>query len=345
MAISFRIKLLIMAVLVGLAPARILLADQDVSPQVDKAIADGIAFLAKQQHPDGSSDSGGPRIAMTGLTLMSFLAAGHVPDEGRYGTSARAAMEFLIGSAPSDGYFGKVDGSRMYGHGIATLALAEAYGADHDPKRRLAARAVLIKAVDLIFKAQDVAKAEPFAGGWRYEPTNPDSDLSLSGWNALALRAAANVGIEVPKERVDRALGFVMRCYRPEQGGFAYQPGNDASIAMTGVGMLNLYLLEGPGRSELSSSANFLTIHPVTDDTRMPYYATYYSTQAAFQAGGQTWTTVWKLTQARLLPLQDKADSGWPQSPTGEEPGRVYATSMACLSLSVPYRVLPSHQR
>ncbi len=317
----------------------------DISPEVDTAIKSGLVYLAHQQKPDGSFESGGPRVAMTGLALMSFLANGDVPDEGKYGLVVKSAMEYLIKAAPADGYFGKVDGSRMYGHGIATLALAEACGADSDPARRKAALAVLQKAVKVILDAQDVAKPDSFAGGWRYEPSNQDSDLSLSGWNALALKACENVGIDIPKDRVKRAVGFVMQCYRPEEKGFAYQPGNGASTAMTGVGVLNLYLLDDRDRPQLKDAAQYLVDHPVANDTRMPYYAMYYSTQAAFQAGDPTWTAVWKATQARLLPAQNKDDGGWPQSASGEEPGRVYATAMALLTLSVPYRLLPIYQR
>jgi hypothetical protein len=320
-------------------------ADQDVPPAVDGAVGSGLAFLAKQQQADGSFEGGGPRVAMTGLSLMSFLAAGHVPDEGKYGLAVRSAMDFLIRCAPADGYFGKVDGSRMYGQGIAMLALAEAYGADHDPSRRRRAGQVLRQCVQVIFKAQDVAKPDNFAGGWRYEPTNQDSDLSLSGWSALSLRAAANIGIDVPRDRVHRAVQFVMRCYRADQGGFAYQPGNDSSIAMTGVGMLNLYLLEGPDRPELALAGQYLIKHPVMEDTRMLYYSLYYSTQAAFQAGEPAWPVVWRVTQTRLLASQNKEDGGWPQSPSGEEPGRIYASSMAILTLCVPYRLLPIYQR
>jgi hypothetical protein len=330
---------------VALAVAVPVAADQEVPPAVDAAVNAGLAFLAHQQAADGSLESGGPRIAMTGLTLMSFLAAGNVPDEGKYGLAVRSAMEFLIRSVPADGYFGKVDGSRMYGQGIATLALAEAYGADHDPSRRQRTARVLRQCVAVIFRAQDVAKAENFAGGWRYEPTNPDSDLSLSGWNALSLRAAANIGIDVPKDRVTRAIGFVMRCYRPDQGGFAYQPGNECSIAMTGVGMLNVYLLEGPDRPELAAAGRYLLQHPVSDQTRMLYYSLYYSTQAAFQAGDSTWAGVWDMTRKLLLASQNAQDGGWPQSPSGEEPGRVYASAMAVLTLCVPYRLLPIYQR
>ena len=47
---------------------------------------------------------------------------------------------------------------------------------------------------------------------------------------------------------------------------------------------------------------------------------------------------------AALLPIQNP-DGGWPQSTSSEEPGRVYATSMSLLTLTVPYRILPIYQR
>jgi hypothetical protein len=53
---------------------------------------------------------------------------------------------------------------------------------------------------------------------------------------------------------------------------------------------------------------------------------------------------VWKTTQDQLLAVQME-DGGWPQSRQGEEPGRAYATSMAVLTLAVPYRLLPIYQR
>jgi hypothetical protein len=233
----------------------------------------------------------------------------------------------------------------MYGHGITTLALAEAYGVDPDPAKRKIERAVLEKAVAVILKAQDVPKLAIYAGGWRYEPTNVDSDLSLSGWNALALRASENTGIKIPEDRVKRAVQFVLGCYRADRKGFSYQPGGEASAAMTGVGMLNLYLLDSHDRPQLADAAKYLVEHPVVDTTPEPYYGIYYTTQAAFQAGDPTWTWLWKITQSRLLPVQNKQDGGWPQSPSGQEPGRIYSTSMALLSLSVPYRLLPIYQR
>ncbi len=331
------ILLLILTVVVNAQPSPPTTAP---SQQIPTALN----FLSRQQNPDGSFDGGGPRCAMTGLALMAFLANGHSPDLGRYGLVVSNSIEFLLKQAPPDGYFGRVDGSRMYGQGIITLALAESYGADHDPTRRARIRAVLEKAVKIILKAQQIPKDAASSGGWRYEPSSNDSDLSLSGWNALALRAAQNIGLDVPKESVARAVQYVLKCFRKEQNGFAYQPGNDATAGLSGVGILNLILLDPTDHPETQAAAKFIVDKPITPETRFFYYYAYYTTQAAFQVGATTWESVWKVTQEQLL-NQQLPDGGWPVSRTSEEPGRVYATAMATLTLSVPQRLLPIYQR
>jgi hypothetical protein len=317
------------------------------SPEpVDSSINSGLAFLAKQQNAEGAFDAGGgPRIATTGLALMSFLATGNTPDDGKYGQAVRRALDFLVRTAPADdGYFGKLDGSQMYGQGIVTLALAEAYGVAPDEQSRAAIRVILNRAVAQILKAQNVPKEPINAGGWRYEPGSADSDLSLSGWNILALRAAGNVGIDVPKDHIDRARSYVLQCYNKLQSGFAYQPRQDATIGMTSVAILNLSLLDAGNRDEVLRGVQFILDRPVTAETRFPYYTMYYVAQAGFQVGDPAWSAIWRATRERLLKDQSP-DGGWPQSRTGEEPGRTYATSMAILTLSVPRGLLPTYQR
>lgn len=314
-----------------------------IAPNPDASIARGLSFLARQQNPDGSFDGGAPKLATTGLCLLAFLSAGHTPDVGRYGLNVRNAVDFLLSQPPDDGYFGKIDGSRMYGQGIVTLALSEVYGVESEARRRKI-QPVLSGAVKLILAAQQVEKPEASAGGWRYEPQAIDSDLSLSGWNALALRAAQNVGMNVPKPPVDRAVAFVLKCFDAGKGGFAYKPGDEPSAGMTGVGVLSLYLLDAGDRPEIAPAGAFLVANPVTPQTRYFYYHLYYTTQAAHQIGGAVWPAVWKVTQQHLLSAQE-TDGGWPQGATPEEPGRIYATSMSVLTLTVPYRLLPIYQR
>ena len=331
------------AALLALAPAA---ARSEVrpGPEIDGAIDRALTYLARQQQPDGTITDGPNRLATTGLATLAFLAAGHVPDQGRYGSVVRAAVDSLVKAVPANGYIGAVDGSRMYGHGIITLALAEAMGVEPLPRRRADVRAALERLIAVILDAQKIQKDPANAGGWRYEPSSGDSDLSLSGWSSLSLRAAQNMGMNVPKEPIERAVGYISHCFKTDEGGFCYQPGQPASIAMTAVGVLDMHLLDAADRPEVLRAADWLATHPVRDDTRFFYYSLYYSTQAATQVGGALQEQTWKNNRTVLLARQQD-DGGFPQSPTPEEPGRVYATSMASLTLAVPYQMLPIYQR
>lgn len=337
-------------------------ADESLSPDLDTAIARALAYLARQQQADGSfqnrtetrRDNGqpepppqfsGPKVALTGLSLMAYLAAGRTPDAGKHGMVVRSGIDYVVKACPDDGYFGKVDGSRMYGHAIATLALAEVYGMEADDRQRQRVRPVLDRAVRVLLKAQQTPRAAPaHVGGWRYEIQSADSDLSVTGWCALALRAANNAGVDVPKPSADRAAEFILRCYDPARKGFAYQPGKDASVTMTGSAVLTLQLLDRGSLNEVEQGARYLLDHPVADDTEYPYYARYYATQAGFQLGGTRWPDIWKRTQSALLKSQQK-DGAWPRSRTQDEPGQTYATALATLTVSIPLRLLPSYQR
>ena len=319
-------------------------AQEVVSPRVDSALVRGLEYLAVHQQPDGSFDTSGPKTAVTGLCVMAFMGSGHTPGDGRYGPAVRRGVDYILRQFPEDGYVGRVDGSRMYGQGIITLALAEAYGVERDEARRTKIRSCLLKSVAVIAAAQNVKKSDDNAGGWRYEPQSGDSDLSLSGWNALALRACNNVGISVNRDCVTRATTYILRCYKKNDKGFAYQPSNAPSPAMTGVGVLSLCLLEQSDRPEVVEASRYLAALSLNEETRFAYYTFYYVTSAAFQAGGETWTRVWK-TSSEFIVAHQQEDGGWPPSRTGEEPGRMYPTAMALLTLATPNRLVPVHQR
>ena len=320
--------------------------DDALPSDLDTSIAKGLNFLSRQQNSDGSFDSGGPKVAVTGLTLLAFLSAGHTQEVGKYGLTVRDALEFLLAHQAADGYFGAGDRG-MYAHAIATLALAEAYGVEPTGERRHRIHAALQKATAVILEAQNAAKSDPvFVGGWRYERNSADSDLSLSGWNALALRAAQDCGINVPGEASRRAAEFVLRCYHDPGKAFAYQPGQGPQTGDSAIAMLCLYLLgmSDSVADKLDGTARFIADHPVEENSGYPYYSSYYVTQAAYQRGGETWAKAGKSSLDRLIKQQDK-DGGWPQSKNGQEPGRAYATAMAVQTLAVPYRLLPVYQR
>jgi hypothetical protein len=74
----------------------------------------------------------------------------------------------------------------MYSHGVTTLLLVELLGmgatAEQDEKMLRACK----KAIDVILRAQAIAKGKRDRGGWRYTPKHPDSDLSVTVWQVTA---------------------------------------------------------------------------------------------------------------------------------------------------------------
>lgn len=320
------------------------------SQGVDAAIGRGLGYLARLQktdgsfdgggrQPDGSADKPGPRMAMTGLSLLAFLSAGHTPDLGRYGLNTGAALEYLLEEFPEDGYAGRADGSGMYGQAIVTLALAQVHGVEGDTVQRQRVRAAMDTAVRIILQAQQAKKSPGHEGGWRYELPSADSDLSVTAWCIAALRAARDAGVEVPDGALDAAGAYVLRCQHAREGGFAYQPGGSASATMTAAALLCI-----PQDSPRARAATeYLAGASPKDQPRFPCYAAYYAAHAAGRVGGELWTRTWADTVARLLRTQQR-DGGWPASANAQEPGRVYATALAVLTLSVPSGVLPMHQ-
>lgn len=318
-------------------------ADPREKDEADRAVDRGLAYLARQQNPAGHWETG-KRNAVTALCLLAFLAGGHTPEANTYAPACRKALEYLVEAVPEDGYIGKTDGSRMYGQGIVTLALAEAYGMERKAPLRAKLKQKLDRMVGVILKAQARRKSRDHQGGWRYQPDSGDSDLSLSGWCALALRSARNCGMEVPKAAIDGAADYVERMYHRGQKGFAYQRGGRVSLATTGVGVLALYLLGREGSSCLKSAAESLVRNEVSRNTRWPYYTFYYTTQAANQVGGRVWETVWKKNSGLLVKRQEK-DGSWEKDRDAGDAGRPFSTAMAVLSLSVRNHFLPSYQR
>src|ERR1041384_7330696 len=101
-----------------------------VPPEVEKLLRGSLKYLAGQQSPAGSwSNRGGEHpVAMTGYTLMAFLACGELPGEGEFGKNVTNGVNYLLGSVREDGYItsegirGGRKASNMYDHGVATIA-------------------------------------------------------------------------------------------------------------------------------------------------------------------------------------------------------------------------------
>jgi hypothetical protein len=325
--------------------------------KIDEAMARASKYLMSTQDPanGGIHNKMRHETAMTSLAIMAMAATGYQPsDPTPEGEAMRKALAFVLRpeAQGKDGYFGEADGSRMYGHGITTLMLSEMLGMGADAAQDELIRNKCRLAIDLILRSQKVSKNDSNKGGWRYSPDSGDSDMSVTVWQTMALRAAKNAGIDVPVEAIDDAVGYIRRLYAPDAegrgapkfGGFGYQT-KGREISTTAEGLLAMQVCGQYNADEVKGSSDRLLKEGVRQGERWFFYTTYYYAQGMYQRGGKHAEEARRVVADLLLPLQSR--EGWWEGINGEERqgGKVYATAMAVLSLSVKDHFLPIYQR
>jgi len=341
---------LLAAVLVPAAAAR---ADDPpapaLTPDIRQAVDKGLAWLAKSQNENGSwtcrvgyklmnnyLGKEGDHVGVTALAGLAFLGSGSIPHRGRWGKETAKALDFVLGCVrPEDGYITH-QSSRMYEHAFATLFLAEVYGMS--PREDV--KNALKGAVNLIVRAQNQD------GGWRYQPTPFDADVSVTVSTLQALRAARNVGIAVPKTAVDRAVAFIKRC-AVSNGSFSYQVGMQdtrTSFALTACGVVSLYSLGDYQSREVQQGIEWMSgaagrrMEPAFGEFHY-FYGHYYASQVFYLARGAAWRDYWTRVSRDIVQTQ-QADGHWE-----DDVGPPYATAMACIILQIPCEYLPIFQK
>jgi hypothetical protein len=339
--------------LVGLVPAGAgrarELTDQEILETLtreqprDRAIRRALTWLRGRQDADGSM-KGKYKTAMTGFAIMSHLAAGVTFDDPKHGEWLRKAVNFVLKQQDGNGYFGRKDSSRMYGHGIATLTLAEALGMVRDEELEEQIRRALERAVAVTVNAAKVRKSARHAGGWRYDPKARDSDLSLSGWQLMSLHAAQQVGITVPGEVIKNAVKYAKR-NTGKDGRVGYNGRGDHK-ALRGLAML-CFAVGGEEKDEIVTRiGERIQRDPVTWKGSWMFYRAYYDAVGMSRARPEMWKKYSKVLE-KVLVNNQKKDGSWPTPPGNNEGrfGAVYMTSMAVLALTVDRHVLPAYQR
>jgi hypothetical protein len=318
--------------------------------KVDQAIERALVFLKNHQQADGTwhggRRGGGSDPAVTALAVMAFLSAGHLPGEGPYGAAVEKGVRAVLGFQHANGLIASKNRGQfeLYQHGICTLMLAEAAGMTEDRQLAREIRGRLVRAVGLILQAQRKPGPSPHRGGWRYRVRGTDSDLSVTGWQLLALRAAKNLGCDVPGQNIEQAVDYVKRCQEPGSGGFRYMTGRAVTVPCTGTGILALEVCgKNWHRSRASSrAADYLLRHRLPWNAAHFSYGVYYCSQAMFQLGGNHWEAYKPYLHKVLLDNQQPSNGCWH---CGENVGPNYSTAMAVLALTVEYRYLPIYQR
>ena len=313
------------------------------------AVERSLKWLRENQNADGSWGDGN-KSAMTGLALLCYLGFGELPDSKEYGYTINAAVEWLLEHGTKhEGRLGMEAAftqTGVYEHGIATYALGEYYAITHDAR----VRELLTQAVAHIVQGQGPG------GGWMYSFDKTANDLSVSGWQIQALKAAHLTGLKLPG--VDDALDKVTRYLESVQGpkgGYGYRAPEDR-YSLSGVGILSRLFWKGE-TGELRKGMMWIIEeteknHPVKyRGESADLYAWYYHTQASLMFGGAAWTKWNRWFQDELCTAQS-TDGSWPipgakghapQSDPGRT-GQVYRTTLCTLMLEVFYRYSTVHK-
>ena len=350
----------------------IALREHGGSIETERAVAEGLAYLARMQHRAGywgSPEDAHEKyfhvvIGKTGLGLLAFLGAGHLPggDTEHSGVAARAVDFLLQVQDPATGHFGY---SSSYSHGIATYALAECYALTRDQRLRRP----LEQAVAWILRHQSKSRDPRRRGGWGYY--FPDGRLwendtwprvSITAWQVMALESARLGGLEVPDQAFQEARRFLLEARDPNRSWFRYNhdPSRLASAyptlpASTPAGLFALSLLgEDPASPRFARYRSFVLerrpqgyrrasesdfVHRAAGNL----YFWYYGTLALFRSGGPEWERWNQALKETLLAGQEEDGSWRPISLYAEYAGdderdRSYTTALCVLTLEVYYR-------
>jgi hypothetical protein len=293
-----------------------------------------------RQNAGAQADSG-----LTALSVLAFLGAGYTHEEGQYADNIDRALKWLIRQQRADGYLGgkATHYEQMYCHGMATYALAEAYGMQSDPTLDSGLRQPLERALKFILDNQN-----PTDGGWRYVK-GQKGDMSMFGWQLMALKSGEIAGIPIPDAPKSKMVQFLKeRSLGSRKGLASYREGEKVTPSMTAEALFCKQMLGINRTNPASVEAVEYLMSRQPKLSEMDLYYWYYGTLAMYQYGGDEWRQ-WNEALRDLLVAEQKTsgdDAGsWdPKDRWGPYGGRVFSTALSTLCLEVYYRFLPLYQ-
>ena len=316
-----------------------------MTAQSQQAVVDGLAWLAKNQEKDGRWDcrkwAGNDAfdLGITGLATLAFLADGHThldvkgADKKRvsYNAVVKRALEYILSQQQADGSFTR---RTFYEQGIATIVLCELIGMTDDGSLIEPAQ----RAIDYI-----ISQVGP-QGGYTY--TGPGTDMSVTGFQVMAIKSAILANLNVPEDYLEKIKGFLKIMTTPEGLG-RYQPTDAGKISMTAAVLFcRIFLEYGLDDPDVIRGAKQLK--SFAPDVKDEYY-TYYATYCMYQLGDEAWVKWNNVVRDAVLANQEKKDpnlrGSWaPDKSVYAQGGRIYVTAMNIMTLEVYYRYLPIYK-
>ena len=327
--------------------------------EVTQALRKALDFLASRQEAEGYFEEDHP--GKSGLAVMALIGGKCVPKD--YSKTIQAGLRYLRSryeterlfedsAAPQAAWSDASD--HMYTHAIATLTFIEAFSELKDT----GLKTMTEDALKLIVQSQNIetkpegldgpvsADSDSY-GGWRYSPSSTGSDISVTGWQVLALRAGKNTGFDIPDRAFSAAAQYVKSLYNKDTGSFGYtSPGGD-SCARAGMGALSLQLCGFPEEKEALGARRFMQDHAPTWNIESPgdgypFYYWYYATRAMLFVGGDDWR-VWKDWMCRFLIDHQNEDGSWNGEQEEGDVGVIYTTALGAMMLEFCCGYLPAY--
>lgn len=326
------------------------------SLESERAVEAALEWLAAHQFPDGrwsllhdrgdcngrcANPGSADRFdtAATGLALLSFLGGGYTHLDGKYQQTVRRGIYYLrqvVEETPRGSHFLHRCDRGMYNHGIVAFALCEAYQMTQDPDLKELCQ----KTIDF------TAYAQSYQGGWGYQPKQP-GDLTISGWQMMALKSATAAGLEVSPTPIFKAGHFLNSQMADDKVNYFYRVPQDRSVTCTAIGILfRLFLGSSWTDPNIMKGLQVVANH---NDYGNDIYYRYYATLLLYHVGGPLWEEWNKRCRDYLITTQSKkgheAGSWYFEDHFGREGGRLYTTAMAAMTLEVYYRFSPLYQQ
>ena len=319
-------------------------------PEVARVVARGLEWLAAQQSGGGSAsglgrwtaNDGRYPAAMTAMAGIALLCEGSTTTQGRYSPNIRRAVDYLLSQSQPNGLIGdpKQDDRYTYGHGFGMLFLSQILGEEEDVDRQEELVDVLSRAV--VF----TGRAQTEAGGWGYVSAQDGQGFdegSTTITQVQGLRGCRNAGIPVPREIIDKAIGYIRKCTLPD-GGVQYNSrGGGGRPAITAAAVACLFnageydsqyvpRLQAYCKKNLANISNRGFGHW--------HYAHYYYAQVRYREGGKSWDEYRDQVCARLV-REANPDGSWSQGYIGP----VYTTAINLTILQLENATLPIYER
>ncbi|OAI40158.1 hypothetical protein AYO40_05105 [Planctomycetaceae bacterium SCGC AG-212-D15] len=309
-----------------------------VDPQaVDKAVADGLAWLVKQQEEDGSwPGKDREKIENTSLTLLALLASGHthktaiVEVQPTYAKNFERGLKFLLTQQDRTGAF---DSDDLSAHAKATMVVCEAYVMTLDPALKGPAQRGL----------NFIANAQQDSGGWplrlkadRWNRELHAASITSTAWQLSALKSGQIAGRDIPAKTLDGAQKFLDACAGGDTAAYAVAPKGKITPAATAMALRGRQFLGwGPKNPGIEKGSQWLARELNPKD--LDFDALFFATQVFDDVGRDT-ANEWNAKM--LTALLQYREEGRTSMPV-----RVRTRALAVLSLEIYHRRLPTFFR